>query len=99
MRLTRFSRVNRAIERALADGSSPVLYCHPWEFDDAHPSMPGLKIVERLVKFAGRRRTEKRLKVWLARHTFAPISTVTVSQTAMSEEDRSLKVNRLGEAA
>ena len=99
MRLTRFSRVNRAIERALADGSSPVLYCHPWEFDDAHPSMPGLTIVERLVKFAGRRRTEKRLKVWLAGHTFAPISTVTVSQTAMSEEDRSLKVNRLGEAA
>lgn len=76
MRLTRFSRVNRAIERALADGSSPVLYCHPWEFDDAHPPMPGLTIVERLVKFAGRHRTEGRLKVWLSRHTFAPLSSV-----------------------
>ncbi len=31
--------------------------------------MPGLTLVERLVKFAGRRRTEERLKAWLARHT------------------------------
>jgi polysaccharide deacetylase family protein (PEP-CTERM system associated) len=76
MRMTRFSRVNGAIDRALADGVSPVLYCHPWEFDDAHPPMPGLAVVERLVKFAGRRRTEDRLKVWLSRHTFAPISSV-----------------------
>lgn len=99
MRMTRFSRVNAAVERALADGSSPVLYCHPWEFDEAHPPMPGLTLVERLVKFAGRRRTEERLKVWLARHTFAPISSVSASQAGMLEEDRSLEVNRRGEAA
>ncbi|MFI5180022.1 MAG: polysaccharide deacetylase family protein [Thermoanaerobaculia bacterium] len=76
MRMTRFTRVNGAVERALAESIAPVLYCHPWEFDDAHPPMPGLTIVERLVKFAGRRRTEVRLRAWLARHTFAPISSV-----------------------
>ena len=53
-RLTRESRVSAAIERALADGVPPVLYAHPWEFDDAHPPMPGLSPVERLVHFAGR---------------------------------------------
>ena len=41
-RLTRESRVSAAIERALASGVPPVLYAHPWEFDDAHPPMPGL---------------------------------------------------------
>lgn len=76
MRLSRFSRVNAAIERSLDEGVAPVLYCHPWEFDDEHPPMPGLSVVGRLVKFAGRRRTEARLRKWLARHTFAPISSV-----------------------
>jgi hypothetical protein len=75
-RMTRFSRVNAAVERSLAEGTPPVLYCHPWEFDDHHPPMRGLSVVERLVKFAGRRRTEERLKVWLSRHAFAPISSV-----------------------
>ena len=75
-RMTRFSRVNAAVERSLAEGIPPVLYCHPWEFDDNHPPMRGLSVVERLVKFAGRRRTEERLKVWLSRHAFAPISSV-----------------------
>ncbi|HQR45572.1 MAG TPA: polysaccharide deacetylase family protein [Thermoanaerobaculia bacterium] len=76
MRLTRFSRVNAAFERALAGGAAPVLYCHPWEFDDDHPPMPDLSVVGRLVKFAGRRRTEARLRRWIARHTFVPISSV-----------------------
>ena len=76
MRMSRFSRVNAAFERSLADGVPPVLYCHPWEFDDAHPPMPGLGLVGRLVKFAGRRRTEERLSTWLERYTFAPISSV-----------------------
>jgi polysaccharide deacetylase family protein (PEP-CTERM system associated) len=75
-RMTRFSRVDAAVEASLASGIAPVLYCHPWEFDESHPPMPGLTIVQRLVKFAGRRRTEERLKVWLSRHTFAPISSV-----------------------
>ena len=33
-RLTRESRVAGAIERSLAAGVPPVLYAHPWEFDD-----------------------------------------------------------------
>ncbi len=99
MRMSRFRRVNAALERELTAGVTPVLYCHPWEFDEDHPPMPRLSVVERLVKFAGRRRTERRLKVWLRRHTFAPISSVTVSQAGSSEEDLSLKVNRQGEAA
>lgn len=99
MRMTRLSRVDAAIDRTLAGGLSPVLYCHPWEFDQEHPPMPGLSVVERLVKFAGRRRTEKRLKVWLARHTFAPISSVRATPIGSSEEDGSSKVKRLVEAA
>jgi len=99
MRMTRFSRVDAAVERSLADGVPPVLYVHPWEFDDAHPPMPGLTPVQRLVKFAGRRRTEARLKAWLARHVFAPISTVTAWPDERSEEDPSSKVKRAGAAA
>jgi len=38
--------------------------------------MPGLSVVQRLVKFAGRRRTEERLRTWLSRRTFSPISSV-----------------------
>ncbi len=82
MRLTRFSRIDAAVERSIAEGIPPVLYCHPWEFDDAHPPMPGLTAVQRLVKFAGRRRTEKRLKIWLSRQAFAPISSVRADVVA-----------------
>jgi polysaccharide deacetylase family protein (PEP-CTERM system associated) len=84
-RLTRESRVLAAIERALADGVPPVLYAHPWEFDDAHPAMPGLSPVQRLVHFAGRTRTEARWARFLKRWTFAPIS------SARAEEKTSLQ--------
>ena len=70
-----------AIERALASGVPPVLYAHPWEFDDAHPPMPGLSPVERLVHFAGRTRTEARWTRFLKRWTFAPISSVRPKRT------------------
>jgi polysaccharide deacetylase family protein (PEP-CTERM system associated) len=89
-RLTRESRVEAAIERSLAAGIPPVLYAHPWEFDREHPEMPGLSTVQRLVHFAGRRRTEARWTRWTKRWTFGPIS------SAMSEEHQeiSLKVTR-----
>ncbi len=86
MRMTRFSRVDAAIERSLAGGIPPVLYCHPWELDEAHPAMPGLSVVQRLVKFAGRRRTEERLRVWLSRHIFVPISSVTAAPSERSKK-------------
>ena len=73
-RLTRESRVGQAIARSLAAGVPPVLYAHPWEFDDAHPAMPGLSPVQRLVHFAGRTRTGGRWARFLKRWTFAPIS-------------------------
>ncbi len=88
MRMSRFRRVGAALERSLAAGVPPVLYCHPWEFHEEHPSMPGLSLVGRLVRFAGRRRTESRLKAWLARHTFVPISAVTAEPAETSEENR-----------
>jgi polysaccharide deacetylase family protein (PEP-CTERM system associated) len=93
-RLTRAGRIEAAIGRSLAAGVPPVLYAHPWEFDPAHPAMPGLSTVQRLVHFAGRTRTEARWARWLSLWTFAPIS------SARSEEHRgiSLKVKR-GEAA
>jgi hypothetical protein len=86
-RLTRESRVAGAIERSLAAGVPPVLYAHPWEFDDAHPAMPGLSPVQRLVHFAGRTRTGGRWARFLKRWTFAPIS----SARAQEEEGISAK--------
>ena len=86
-RLTRESRIESAIERALAAGVPPVLYAHPWEFDPAHPAMPGLSTVQRLVHFGGRRRTEERWARWLRRWTFEPIS------SARSEENREISLN------
>jgi len=99
MRMSRYRRVNAAFERELAAGFPPVLYCHPWEFDEEHPPMPGLSLVEHLVKFAGRRRTEKRLKAWLARHTFVPISAVAGRATDGFEESPSSSARTRGEAA
>jgi polysaccharide deacetylase family protein (PEP-CTERM system associated) len=89
-RLTRESRVEAAIERALAAGDPPVLYAHPWEFDPEHPEMPGLSTVQRLVHFAGRGRTEARWARWLKRWTFEPIS----SATSEEHQEISLKVKR-----
>ncbi len=93
-RMTRESRVRAAIERSLAAGVPAVLYVHPWEFDPEHPPMPGLSFVQRLVHFAGRKRTPARLARWLTRWTFAPIS------SARSEEvPKTSSKGRRGEAA
>jgi polysaccharide deacetylase family protein (PEP-CTERM system associated) len=93
-RLTRESRVTAAIERELAAGVAPVLYAHPWEFDPEHPRMPGLSVVQRLVHFAGRTRTEPRWARWQERWRFAPISSV------VSEEAQEISSNgKRGEAA
>jgi polysaccharide deacetylase family protein (PEP-CTERM system associated) len=89
-RLTREGRVSAAIERALADGVPPVLYAHPWEFDDAHPPMPGLSPVERLVHFAGRTRTEARWRRLLSRYRFGPISSVRMDA---KEKEKKISVN------
>jgi polysaccharide deacetylase family protein (PEP-CTERM system associated) len=90
-RLTRESRVVAAIDRSLAAGVPPVLYAHPWEFDDAHPAMPGLSPVQRLVHFAGRTRTEGRWARFLKRWTFAPISSARAEE---KERNISLKGKR-----
>lgn len=79
-RLTRERRVTAAIERSLAAGAPPVLYAHPWEFDPEHPAMPGLSLVQRLVHFAGRGRTDGRWARWLKRWTFGPISSVAFEE-------------------
>jgi hypothetical protein len=99
MRMSQFRRVNGAIERSLASGVPPVLYCHPWEFLVDHPPMPGLSVVERLVKFAGRRRMEVRLEVWLKNHTFAPISSVAAAPRETAEEKESSSEKTRGAAA
>ena len=92
-RLTRESRIAAAIDVELAAGIPPVLYAHPWEFDDAHPAMPGLSPLQHLVHFAGRRRTEERWGRWLKRWTFEPISSVRIEEERR-EEKISLKVKR-----
>jgi polysaccharide deacetylase family protein (PEP-CTERM system associated) len=83
-RLTRAARIEAAIDRALAEGNPPVLYAHPWEFDPAHPAMSGLSTLQRLVHFAGRRRTEERWTRWLKRWTFEPISSAAVEEREKS---------------
>ncbi len=106
-RLTRESRVSAAIERALRGGVPPVLYAHPWEFDGAHPPMPGLSPIERLVHFAGRTRTEGRWRRLLARHRFGPISSVRmedkkeekISANGNTEKKTSVSGKRDGVAA
>jgi peptidoglycan-N-acetylglucosamine deacetylase len=105
-RLTRESRISAAIERALAEGVPPVLYAHPWEFDDEHPAMPGLPQVSRLVHFAGRTRTEGRWARFLKRWTFAPISSARteekkeeISANRKREEKISVNGKRGGVAA
>ena len=94
-RLTRESRVFAAIEGALASGVPPVLYGHPWEFDEEHPPMPGLSPVQRLVHFAGRTRTEGRWRRLLARHRLQPISSVRIeAKKEGKEREISLKGER-----
>jgi polysaccharide deacetylase family protein (PEP-CTERM system associated) len=73
-RLSRVSRVEKAIDAALARGVPPVLYCHPWELDPEHPSMPGLGAIGWLVHFGGRRRAGPRLSRLLRRYVFRPVS-------------------------
>jgi len=92
-RLTRESRVEAAIEASLAAGIPPILYAHPWEFDPAHPAMPGLSTVQSLVHFAGRGRTQARWGRWLKRWTFAPISSATPEEEEKREKI-ALKVKR-----
>ena len=98
-RLTRESRVSDAIARTLAGGVPPVLYAHPWEFDDAHPPMPGLSPVQRLVHFAGRTRTEGRWHRLLARHRFEPISSVRAELQKKEEKKISSNGTKAGVAA
>lgn len=85
-RLTRESRILAAIGRSLEAGVPPVLYNHPWEFDDEHPPMRGLSVVQRLVKFAGLGRTESRFRRLLARYTFQPISSASESLSDLEKE-------------
>ena len=72
-RLSRDARVARAVDGALEKGSTPVLYLHPWEVDDAHPPMD-LPPVARLVHFGGRQRVVPRLSRLLARHRSASLA-------------------------
>jgi len=72
-RLSREARVTAAVEAALARGESPVLYHHPWEFDEDHPEMD-LPPVARIVHFAGRRRVVPRLTRLLARYPAVPLA-------------------------
>lgn len=97
-RLTRESRIQAAIDRAIAEGVPPVLYAHPWEFDDAHPPMPGLTVLQRLVHFAGRGRTEGRWRRLLARHRFQPISSAQ-DISADEEKRREEKISVNGKSA
>ena len=72
-RLSRESRVVRAVEEALDRKESPVLYVHPWEADEEHPPMD-LPAVARLVHFGGRGRVVPRLARLLARHRSASLA-------------------------
>ncbi len=78
-RLSREARVVATVEAARAEGRPPVLYLHPWEVDDAHPPM-SLGPLDRLVHFGGRGRALPRLRRYLARWDFEPISSARPAQ-------------------
>ncbi len=72
-RVSREARVVSAIDAALAAGTTPVLYVHPWEVDPAHPRME-LPALARFIHFAGRRRVTRRLSRLLARYSFGTVA-------------------------
>lgn len=74
-RFSREARVTGAVEAALSRGESPVLYLHPWEVDEEHPSME-LSPIARLVHFGARGRVVPRLTRLLSRHRAASLAEV-----------------------
>lgn len=72
-RFSREARVTAAVEAALSRGESPVLYLHPWEVDEEHPSME-LSPIARLVHFGARGRVVPRLTRLLAAHRSASLA-------------------------
>jgi polysaccharide deacetylase family protein (PEP-CTERM system associated) len=60
-------RLAAAEERFRAAGWPAVFTFHPWELDPAHPPMPGLSPVTRLVHFYNLGATLSRFEAWLAR--------------------------------
>ena len=74
-RLSRESRVRRAMAAAEASGIPAVLYVHPWEVDPDHPAME-LSPIPRLVHFAGRGRVLPRLARLCEATPTVPLSAV-----------------------
>ena len=60
-------RLAAAEERFRAAGWPAVFTFHPWELDPAHPPMPGLSPLTRLVHFYNLGATLSRFEAWLAR--------------------------------
>ncbi len=66
----------RALLRKLeSEGSSLVMYLHPWEFDPDQPRMEG-SLVSRLRHYLNLDKTESRLRTLLQDFSFAPIREV-----------------------
>ncbi len=57
----------RRAEKVARDRGEPAVFTfHPWEFDRAHPAMPGLAPVQRTVHFLGLRGLPDRFSRWLS---------------------------------
>ncbi len=67
------SRVAAAENAARQRGEPAVFTFHPWEFDRAHPPMPGLSPVQRAVHFLGLSGLPERFSRWLARERCAAL--------------------------
>ncbi len=59
-------RLVRAEAEARDRGEPAVFTFHPWEFDRAHPAMPGLTPIQRTVHFLGLAGLPDRFSRWLA---------------------------------
>jgi uncharacterized protein DUF3473 len=63
----------------------PVLYCHPWELDHAHPPMR-LSPLGALVHFGGRRRTAPRLARLLSRYRLRTMESLLAAAAPRAED-------------
>ena len=65
-RILPIAKLSRAEEAFRERGHPAVFTFHPWELDAAHPPMPGLPVLARLVHFAGRAGLAARFERWLS---------------------------------
>jgi polysaccharide deacetylase family protein (PEP-CTERM system associated) len=74
----------RIIKQANSNGESVVFYCHPWEFDPAHPKPPEVTLRERLSHYGFLTGARQKFIKLLDDFTWGPLGEGTVEQSNAS---------------